>query len=213
MGTALIVVDVQNDFMPGGNLAVPDGASILHNVRRLQERGRYSHVVFTKDWHPPDHVSFASTHGRRPFVDVLRRRSRRPQALWPDHCIQGTVGAELHPMAVSPALESYHIITKGHRVGADSYSAFFDNDRVDPTPLHAKLRRLGVDTVHVCGLATDVCVIHTALDALKLGYAATIIHDAAAGVDPENTRARLAQFERSGGKVETTQKILRRSRK
>jgi len=213
MGTALLVVDVQNDFLPGGNLAVPGGCAIFDNLRKLQERGRYSHVVFTKDWHPPGHISFATTHGHRPFSEIIFGRSKRPQKLWPDHCIQGTVGAELHPMAVSPSLESYHIITKGHHLGADSYSAFFDNGRKRRTPLHSMLQKLGVNAIHVCGLATDICVMHTAVDALDLGYKVTIVHDASAGVDPSETKTKLAQFERSGGRVESTQKTLRHLRK
>lgn len=207
MCVALIVVDVQNDFMPGGALAVEGGAALLPNLRRLQERGRYGHVVFTKDWHPPGHVSFASSHGRRPFINILLGKNRR-QKLWPDHCVQGTVGAELHPLVIFPELETYQVLTKGHRPNSDSYSAFFENERERKTPLHATLQKLGVKEVHVCGLATDVCVMHTATDALDLGYATTIVSDASAGVNPETTGKLLDQFVASGGKVDTTQKIL-----
>jgi nicotinamidase/pyrazinamidase len=181
----LIVVDVQNDFLPGGSLAVPDGEAILPVVNRLARAFR--HVVLMQDWHPADHLSFASQHaGKKPFETV--RLPYGEQTLWPDHCVQGTPGA-----AFSAALAVPHaalVIRKGFRRAIDSYSAFVEADGATPTGLAGYLRERGLADVYVCGLATDFCVGFTALDARKAGFAVTVIEDAARGIDTNGSLAR-----------------------
>jgi nicotinamidase/pyrazinamidase len=181
----LIVVDVQNDFLPGGSLAVPDGAAILPVVNRLARAFR--HVVLTQDWHPADHLSFASQHaGKAPFDTI--RLPYGEQTLWPDHCVQGTPGA-----AFSAALAVPHaalVIRKGYRRAIDSYSAFVEADGTTPTGLAGYLRERGLSHAYVCGLATDFCVGFTALDARKAGFAVTVVEDAARGIDANGSLAR-----------------------
>ena len=176
--TCLLVVDMQNDFCPGGALPVPEGHLIVPVINRLT--GRFGNVAATQDWHPPGHVSFASRHpGKQPF-DVVQADGIE-QVLWPDHCVQGTSGAALHP---DLALRGLHLILrKGMRTNLDSYSAFFENDRRTPTGLSGYLREHGVHRVFLCGLAADVCVYYSAMDAVRLGFDATVIEDAVRGVD------------------------------
>ena len=149
-GDVLLVIDVQNDFCPGGALAVGDGDAVVPLVNRLGRR--FAHVVQTQDWHPPRHGSFASTHpGRRPFDTVTMPYGA--QTLWPDHCVQGTAGADFHPGLDLPHAEL--ILRKGFRPAVDSYSAFFENDRTTPTGLAGYLRERGLKRVFLAGLATD----------------------------------------------------------
>lgn len=175
---ALIVVDVQNDFIPGGALAVPEGDQVVPIINRLMPR--FELVVATQDWHPADHRSFASQHtGRRPgdSIDL----DGLPQILWPDHCVQYAPGASF-----AAGLDVYHfdyIVRKGTDSAIDSYSGFFDNGRRRQTDLDVYLRAHGVDEVVVCGLATDYCVLFTALDALQLGYRTTVVEDASRAVN------------------------------
>lgn len=177
-GKALIVIDVQNDFCPGGKLAVADGDAILPAVNRLI--GEFEHVVLTQDWHPAGHSSFASSHpGRAPFEDIDMAYGR--QTLWPDHCVQGTEGAAFHPALAWTKVEL--VIRKGFRVGIDSYSAFFENDHETPTGLGGYLKERGIDTVTLCGLATDYCVAYSALDAVSLGFKADVRLEACRGID------------------------------
>lgn len=160
-----IAVDVQNDFCPGGALAVPDGDAVVPVVNRLI--GEASHAVLTQDWHPPDHLSFASQHaGKQPFgvIDL----PYGAQTLWPDHCVQGTSGAAFHTGLAADKAEL--IVRKGYRRDIDSYSAFFDNDRTTPTGLHGYLRERGFSRVVLAGLAYDFCVFYSAMDARRLGY-------------------------------------------
>lgn len=177
-GKALIVIDVQNDFCPGGKLAVADGDAILPAVNRLI--GEFDHVVLTQDWHPAGHSSFASSHpGKAPFEDIDMPYGR--QTLWPDHCVQGTDGAAFHPALEWTKAEM--VIRKGFRVGIDSYSAFFENDHKTPTGLGGYLKERGIDTVTLCGLATDYCVAYSALDAVSLGFKADVRLEACRGID------------------------------
>ena len=176
--TVLIVVDVQNDFCPGGALAVPEGDSVVPVINRLARR--FEHVVLTQDWHPAGHISFASSHaGRKPFAVITLPYG--PQVLWPDHCIQGTPGAEFHSALDIPHAQA--IVRKGHRRDVDSYSGFLEADRITPTGLGGLLRDRGLVRAYVVGLATDFCVAWTALDARHRGLETIVIEDACRGID------------------------------
>ncbi|MDO1528401.1 bifunctional nicotinamidase/pyrazinamidase [Fulvimonas sp. R45] len=175
---ALIVVDVQPDFMPGGALACHEGDAIVPGIDRLLRRRRFRHVVATQDWHPAGHASFASAHpGTAPFQRI--ELHGQPQTLWPDHCVQGTPGAALHPAIDWSAADL--VLRKGSDPQVDSYSAFRENHGPQgtrpPTGLAGWLRERGVDEVAVCGLARDVCVLWTAQDAVALGFRATVLWD------------------------------------
>ncbi len=183
--TCLIVVDVQNDFMPGGALAVPLGDEVVPVINRLAER--YTNVVLTQDWHPRRHASFASSHaGKKPFETT--RLAYGEQVLWPDHCVQGTPGAEIHAGLSIPHAQL--VIRKGYRSEIDSYSAFLEADRKTSTGLAGYLREHGVKRLVFCGLATDFCVAWSALDARAAGFDATVIEDACRGIDLEGSLAR-----------------------
>jgi nicotinamidase/pyrazinamidase len=183
--SVLIVVDVQNDFMPGGALAVANGNEIVPIVNRLTRR--FDNVVLTQDWHPSEHVSFATTHaGRNPFETI--ELDYGTQVLWPDHCVQGTKGAELHAGLGIPHAQM--IVRKGHRRGVDSYSAFAEADRKTPTGLAGYLRERELERCYIVGLATDFCVAWTALDARRLGFEATVIEDACRGIDNAGSLAK-----------------------
>ncbi|WP_457852685.1 bifunctional nicotinamidase/pyrazinamidase [Siccirubricoccus phaeus] len=172
------VIDVQPDFMPGGKLAVAGGDQVVPVINRLLET-RFRHAFATQDWHPAGHSSFASSHaGRQPFETV--QMPYGPQTLWPDHCIQGSAGAELHRELAQPRIEL--IVRKGFRPEIDSYSAFFENDRRTTTGLHGWLQARGVRRVFLAGLATDYCVAYSAEDAAKLGYQVVVIEDACRGI-------------------------------
>jgi len=174
----LLVVDVQNDFMPNGALAVARGDEIVPLVNQLARR--FSHVVLTQDWHPPSHVSFAANHaGRQPFEMVTLPYGE--QVLWPTHCVQNTPGAALHAELDIPHARA--VIRKGHHAGVDSYSAFLEADRTTPTGLAGYLRDTGVTRVWCCGLATDYCVAWSALDARAAGFEVAVIEDATRAID------------------------------
>lgn len=175
---ALIVIDVQNDFCPGGALAVQDGDAILPRINALMEE--FQIIVLTQDWHPSDHASFAANHaGAAPFS--LTEMPYGPQVLWPVHCVQGTAGAAFHAgLRTDPA---QLVIRKGFRAQIDSYSAFFENDRTTPTGLEGYLRTRGVTAVTLAGLATDYCVAYSALDAARLGFSVTIVEGASRAID------------------------------
>lgn len=193
-GEALIVIDVQNDFCPGGALAVAGGDQIVPIVNRLI--ADFEHVVLTQDWHPAGHSSFASTHpGRQPFETV--EMAYGMQTLWPDHCIQGTPGAEFHPELVWRRAEI--VIRKGFRKAIDSYSAFYENDHATPTGLGGYLKERGIGKVTLAGLATDFCVAHSALDARKLGLDVTVRLDACRGIDLGGSMATMTANMREAG--------------
>jgi nicotinamidase/pyrazinamidase len=180
----LVIVDVQNDFCPGGALAVPEGDRVVPEINKLI--GDHEHVVVTQDWHPAGHSSFASQHrGRAPFETV--EASYGSQILWPDHCIQGTSGAEFHRDLDWTKAEL--LIRKGFRPDIDSYSAFFENDHRTPTGLGGYLKERGFTSVVLAGLATDFCVHYSAMDARKLGFEVTVIEHACRGIDLDGSLA------------------------
>jgi nicotinamidase/pyrazinamidase len=179
MGRVLLVIDVQNDFCPGGSLAVADGDRVVPVINRLAPR--FDKVVATQDWHPPGHVSFASSHPGAAAFQTVELPGAGPQMLWPEHCLAGSRGAELHPGLETAPISL--LVRKGSRVELDSYSAFFENDRRTPTGLNACLRELGLEELYLCGLATDVCVYYSAQDALRLGFAVRLVGDACRGID------------------------------
>ena len=175
---ALIVIDVQLDFCPGGALAVEDGDAVVAPIDAMLDD--YAVRVLTQDWHPAGHSSFASTHpGREPFATV--ELAYGPQVLWPDHCIQGSAGAGFHPGLRTERADA--VIRKGFRPEVDSYSAFFENDHATPTGLEGYLRARGVRAVTFAGLATDFCVAWSALDAARLGFEATVDLAASRAID------------------------------
>ncbi len=183
----LIVVDVQNDFCPGGRLAVPGGDEVVMPINALA--AHFAHVVLTQDWHPAGHHSFASSHpGRAPFETITAAYG--PQVLWPDHCVQGSAGAAFHP-----ALDVPHaalVLRKGFRREIDSYSAFYENDRTTPTGLAGYLRERGLARIFLAGLAFDFCVRYSAEDARRLGFEAIVIEDACRGIDLDGSDGRDA---------------------
>jgi len=174
----LLAVDIQNDFCPGGRLAVPRGDEVVPAINRLCEK--FSHVVLTQDWHPVGHLSFASSHpGRQPFEVITAPYG--PQDLWPDHCVQNTPGAEFRRDLVAPHAEL--IVRKGFRREIDSYSAFYENDHATPTGLTGYLAERGFTRVFLAGLAFDFCVRFSAEDAHRGAFAVTVIEDACRGID------------------------------
>jgi len=173
----LLVVDVQNDFLPGGELAVERGDEIISVINRFAPR--FDNVLLTQDWHPAGHISFASTHGKVPFSTIGLEYGE--QVLWPDHCVQGTRGAEFAERLVVPHAQG--VIRKGHHAHADSYSAFLEADRRTPTGLAGLLHERGVRTVYLAGLALDFCVAWSALDAMARGFEAIVIEDACRAID------------------------------
>lgn len=194
---ALLVVDVQNDFCPGGALAVADGDAVVPVINGLA--AKYAHIVQTQDWHPEGHQSFASAHaGREPFETI--EAPYGPQTLWPDHCVQGTAGAEFHPGLDLPGAEL--VIRKGFRAQIDSYSAFYENDKTTATGLAGYLRDRGFARVFLCGLATDYCVHYSAVDAVKDGFAAVVIEDACRAIDLAGSLAdAMANMAKAGVKI------------
>jgi nicotinamidase/pyrazinamidase len=182
--SALIVVDVQNDFCPGGALGVPKGDEIVPLVNRLIEA--FDHVVLTQDWHPMGHSSFASSHKEQALFATFSM-PYGDQTLWPDHCVQGTPGAEFHPGLVWTKAEL--IIRKGFRSAIDSYSAFYENDRTTPTGLGGYLKERGLQKLVIVGLATDYCVAYSALDATRLGFEVAVVLDACRAIDLDGSLA------------------------
>ncbi|MDP2086704.1 MAG: bifunctional nicotinamidase/pyrazinamidase [Gemmobacter sp.] len=195
---ALIVIDIQNDFCPGGALAVAGGDGIIPAVNAMMDD--FACVVLTQDWHPAGHSSFAASHpGRHPYESV--RMPYGDQTLWPTHCVQGSHGAAFHPgLRTGPA---QMVIRKGFRPGIDSYSAFFENDRSTPTGLDGYLRSRGVLSVTLVGLATDFCVGFSGLDAARLGFGVTVDLVACRGIDLNGSMAgMLGQLRAAGARLE-----------
>jgi len=184
----LLVVDVQNDFCPGGTLAVPRGDEVVDLVNRLGER--FQHVVLTQDWHPSGHRSFASANpGRQPYETVAFPYG--PQVLWPEHCVQGTPGAQFHGALQLPHAEL--VLRKGYRRAIDSYSAFYENDHTTPTGLAGYLRERGLGRVFLAGLALDFCVRYSAEDAQRCGFAVIVVEDACRAIDVAGSLAATRQ--------------------
>ena len=174
----LLIIDVQNDFCPGGALAVADGDAVVPVINRLAER--FNHVVLTQDWHPPGHSSFATSHPGAAAFDTISMPYGQ-QTLWPDHCIQGTPGAAFHPQLATDRAEL--VIRKGFRAAIDSYSAFYENDRRTPTGLAGYLRERGLRRIFLAGLATDYCVHYSARDARRLGFETVLVEAGCRAID------------------------------
>ncbi len=202
-GDVLLVVDVQNDFCPGGALAVPGGDAVVPLINRL---GRaFTNIVLTQDWHPPDHRSFASAHpGKQPY-DVVEL-PYGPQVLWPDHCVQDTFGAAFHQALALP--HATLTIRKGFRREIDSYSALFENDRRTPTGLAGYLRERGMTRVFLAGLALDFCVAYSAIDARRQGFAAVVVEDACRAIDAAGSLAAARAGFAEAGVVSLTSDAL-----
>jgi nicotinamidase/pyrazinamidase len=183
-GAVLLAVDVQNDFCPGGALAVPEGDAVVPLINRLAPT--FQHMILTQDWHPPGHSSFASAHpGRKPYETTAVAYGE--QVLWPDHCVQGSHGAAFHPDLALDHAEL--IIRKGYHGDIDSYSAFYENDHMTRTGLAGYLRDRGLHTIYLCGLAYDFCVAWSALDAHRDGFTVVVIEDACRAIDLAGSRA------------------------
>jgi nicotinamidase/pyrazinamidase len=194
---ALLIVDVQNGFCANGNLPVPGGEAVVPVINRLMAEGGYDLIVASQDWHPPDHKSFASQHpGKKPFeMGSLRGR---PQVMWPDHCVQGSRDAELHPDLDRNRI---HLVQrKGEDRETDSYSAFRDNHAERTTGLDAELKRHGIEQLDVCGLATDYCVKFSALDAVAMlpGVKVRVIENASRGITPEGVKSAHEELRQAG---------------
>jgi len=194
IGHALVVIDIQNDFCPGGSLAVARGDEIIPTVNRLIEESE--NVILTQDWHPANHSSFASTHPRaKPFDTV--EMAYGPQTLWPDHCMQGTPGADFHPDLQWKRAQL--VIRKGFRIGIDSYSAFFENDHKTPTGLGGYLRERSIGSLTLVGLATDFCVAYSALDAVAQRFQVRVRLDACRGIDLNDSMNIMLQKMKQAG--------------
>lgn len=191
---ALIIVDIQNDFLPGGALAVQNGDAVIPVINKLQSQ--FDLVVATQDWHPADHKSFASMHPGKKIFDEIKLNGL-PQVLWPDHCVQETEGAEFSSMLDTKKIEA--IFRKGMDNNIDSYSGFFDNGKKKATGMGAYLKGRGITSIYVCGLAADYCVNFTALDGLELGFDSTIITDATLPINEGNFKKIIEDFKSTGG--------------
>lgn len=203
---ALLIVDVQNDFLPGGALAVPQGDAIIPVINNIQQH--FKLIVATRDWHPANHGSFASNHDNRQVGEVIRLHGQE-QVLWPDHCVQGSPGAEISPLLNQGLINN--VIFKGSDPDIDSYSAFYDNGHLKETGLHAYLKRNGITSLFVCGLAADYCVYYTVKDALLLGYEANLLTDATRGVNlqPEDTDKAFKDMEKRDARLMTSTELLK----
>ncbi len=191
---ALVVIDVQNDFCPGGALAVAAGDVVVSGINHLMTKS--SIIVLTQDWHPASHLSFADNHpGATPYSMIDMPYGK--QVLWPSHCVQGTKGADFHPALTTDPAQM--VIRKGFRPGIDSYSAFFENDRHTPTGLDGYLRSRGVTGITLVGLATDFCVAFSALDATRLGFAVTVRLDLCRAIDLNGSLAQALADMRAAG--------------
>jgi nicotinamidase/pyrazinamidase len=196
----LLIIDLQKDFCPGGALAVPHGDEIVPAVNRLA--GEFGHVILTQDWHPPGHASFASSHpGKRPFEAIDLPYGQ--QILWPDHCVQGTQGAQFHTSLDVPRAEL--VLRKGFRSAIDSYSAFRENDRRTPTGLAGYLKERGFERLTLCGLATDFCVFFSAIDGREAGFKVELATSACRGIDIDGSLARAMRTMSEAGVVLLTE--------
>lgn len=201
---ALLIVDVQNDFCPGGALEVPNGDRVVPVINRLSKH--FDNIIQTQDWHPEGHSSFASSHpDKEPFS--VTNMDYGEQVLWPDHCVQESKGADFHPDLVTT--RSQLIIRKGFRKAIDSYSAFYENDNQTPTGLTGYLRERNIEELYTCGLATDFCVKWSVIDGLKEGFTVTVVEDAVKGIDMDGSVAKAwKEMEKAGAKRITSEQIL-----
>ena len=200
---ALLLVDIQKDFCEGGSLAVEGGNATVPVANRLRREGSFEGRVFlTQDWHPDSHVSFASVSGKQPFSSISLKHPHQDdveyqQTVWPDHCVQGSEGAEWHKDLVVE--ESDVVVSKGTDVGADSYSGFFDNHQANQTELDSKLRAAGVTELCIVGIATDVCIHFTVMDAVEhCGYDVVVVKEGCAGIDPDASEKCIALWKSKG---------------
>ena len=196
---ALIIVDIQNDFLKGGSLAVPDGNAIIPVINKILPV--FDILIYTKDWHPANHKSFASNHKEKNVYDVVDLKGIS-QVLWPDHCIQNTFGAEFHKDLIISGKNTYYIF-KGTDPNVDSYSAFFDNKKIHDTGLNKLLKEKNIDEVYICGLSTDYCVKYTAIDAIELNYNTYVVADAtkAVNINPDDYEKSLEELKNIGVKI------------
>ncbi|MFS8111785.1 bifunctional nicotinamidase/pyrazinamidase [Rhizobium jaguaris] len=204
---ALLLIDIQNGFCPGGNLPVPDGDQVVPVANRLIDSGKYDMVLASQDWHPAGHGSFASSHpGKKPFE--MGMLSGKPQMMWPDHCVQNTEDAMLHPDLNVDGID--FIQQKGQNPAVDSYSAFRDNDQAALTGLAAHLRAEGITQLDLCGLATDYCVKFSALDAIEMlpGVTVRFIEDASRGIDPAGVKAATNEMRTRGVAIINSKEVL-----
>lgn len=201
---ALVIIDVQNDFMPYGSLGVPDGQSIVPVINKIQPY--FDLVVATQDWHPQEHISFASNHpGKKPFDNIELAGSN--QVLWPDHCVQGTEGAMFHPDLETNRFSA--VFRKGMDPQVDSYSGFYDNRRLVSTGLAGYLREKGISDVHFCGLASDICVYYTVRDAVMSGFSATLVEDASRPLNAGTFEMLKTEMTEMGVRIQTSSVMLR----
>ncbi|GES45234.1 nicotinamidase/pyrazinamidase [Rhizobium dioscoreae] len=204
---ALLLIDIQNGFCPGGNLPVPEGDQVVPVANQLIDSGKYDLIVASQDWHPPGHGSFASSHpGKKPFeIGML---SGKPQMMWPDHCVQNSKDAEFRPDLHMAAVD--FIQQKGQNPAVDSYSAFRDNDQAALTGLAAYLRNKGVTELDLCGLATDYCVKFSALDAVEMlpGVTVRFIEDASRGIDPAGVKSAIDEMRARGVTIASSKDAL-----
>lgn len=202
---ALIIVDMQNDFLPGGALAVNEGDAVIPVINKLQQSDYFDLIIATQDWHPKDHGSFASNHpGKKPFEKTTL--SGLEQILWPDHCVQGTTGAEFSSLLDTKKIEA--IFRKGMDKNIDSYSGFFDNGKLKDTGLAAYLKGRNIDEVFVAGLAGDFCVFFTSMDAADAGFKINLIEDATRSIDENNFSDAIEQLQIKGGKIIKSDRII-----
>jgi nicotinamidase/pyrazinamidase len=201
---ALLVVDIQNDFLPGGALAVPGGDEVIPTINRIALH--FDKVILTQDWHPPGHISFASSHpGKAPFSTI--ELPYGTQVLWPDHCVQGTFGARFADKLAVPQAQA--VIRKGYHAHTDSYSTFLEADRKTPTGLAGLLRERGVTTVYLAGLALDFCVAWSALDARSAGFEAIVVEDACRPIDTQGSLAAARRaFDNAGVRRVTSDALV-----
>lgn len=206
MSRALIIVDLQKDFLPGGALAVPQGDSVLPVINRLLHQP-FNYIVATGDWHPRGHWSFASTYGKA-VGESIQLPDGSHQILWPDHCVQGTEGAEFSEVVDLKQVQ--HVTHKGTDREVDSYSVFFDNGHYKETGLAALLRKQGIETLYLAGLATDYCVKYSALDAVQLGFDTYVIVDGCKGVNlqPQDEQLALQEMEAAGAHLIHSKDLL-----
>ena len=204
---ALLLIDIQNGFCPGGNLPVPEGDQVVPVANKLIDSGRYDLIIASQDWHPAGHGSFASAHpGKKPFE--IGTLSGKPQMMWPDHCVQNTEDAAFHPDLHTAAVD--FIQQKGQNPAVDSYSAFRDNDQAALTGLAAYLRNKGITELDLCGLATDYCVKFSALDAVEMLPNVTVrfIEDASRGIDPAGVKSAIDDMRARGVTIVSSKDAL-----
>jgi nicotinamidase/pyrazinamidase len=193
---ALIIVDVQNDFLPGGSLAVANADEVVPVFNKLRNEAKWDKIYQTQDWHPADHVSFVNNHDGAEVFSTITLPNGSEQRMWPSHCVQNTPGADFHPELIVG--EDDIIVQKGKNQAVDSYSGFFDNDKGSQTELHEKLQEHNIDEVFVGGVALDVCVMSTCVDAVSLGYKTHLVVDASRGLSEESNNAAIERLRNLG---------------